>query len=90
MEFHGIGWSLDDQAEISFLNYYDNKLYIPKNVINTQSKVYVRHVDANSGKSIGKNENEILISGETKSIKSNAGLPKMMLLQMRAFQSIMK
>lgn len=76
MEFHGIGWSLDDQAEISFLNYYDNKLYIPKNVINTQSKVYVRHVDANSGKSIGKNENEILISGETKSIKSNAGLPK--------------
>ena len=77
MEFHGISWSGGgSEAEISFLNYYDNKLYIPKNVINTKSKVYVRHIDADSGQSIGKNKNEILISGETKSIKNNDGLPK--------------
>ena len=76
MEFHGISSAGVSEAEISFLNYYDNKLYIPKNVINTQSKVYVRHVDANSGKSVGQNENEILISGGTKSIKNNVGIPK--------------
>lgn len=62
-------------ASTSFINYYDNKLYLPQSLF-TNHKIYVRHVDANSGKSVGQNANEILISGRTKSIKSNAGLPK--------------
>lgn len=62
-------------ASTSFINYYDNKLYLPQSLF-TNHKVYVRHIDADSGQSIGKNENEILQSGGTKSIKSNAGLPK--------------
>lgn len=62
-------------ANTSFINQYDNKLYLPQSLF-TNHKVYVRHIDADSGQSIGKNENEILQSGETKSIKSNAGLPK--------------
>lgn len=62
-------------ASTSFINYYDNKLYLPQSLF-TNHKVYVRHVDANSGKSVGKNENEILQSGRTKSIKNNVGIPK--------------
>lgn len=62
-------------ANTSFINQYDNKLYLPQSLF-TNHKVYVRHIDADSGQSIGKNENEILQSGGTKSIKSNAGLPK--------------
>lgn len=55
----------------SYLNYYDNKLYIPKNVLDP-SKIYVRHIDEN-GNNIGYNDSEILIDEEGKeSILNNS------------------
>lgn len=63
------------KASTSFINQYDNKLYLPQSLF-TNHKIYVRHVDANSGKSVGQNANEILQSGRTKSIKNNVGIPK--------------
>ena len=57
----------------SFLNYYDNILLIPKNVVNTNSKVYVRHIDE-KGNDIGHNDSEVLDrggSGNLEELKNN-------------------
>lgn len=52
----------------SFINYYDNKLYLPKNALGNNCKVYVQHIDSQTGKNIlgddGRelfNESEILL-----------------------------
>lgn len=63
-----------DSGLNSFLNYYDNKLFIPKNVIGVNSKVYVRHVDKN-GNILDSNDDEILISNGNKSVKNNMTIP---------------
>lgn len=63
-----------DSGLNSFLNYYDNKLFIPKNVIGVNSKVYVRHVDKN-GNILDSNDAEILISNGNKSVKNNMTIP---------------
>lgn len=57
----------------SFLNLYDNKLYIPQSLF-TNSKVYVRHVDKN-GNILDSNDAEILISNGNKSVKNNMTIP---------------
>lgn len=54
----------------SFINYYDNKLYIPKNVF-SPNKVYIRHVNE-KGESIGNNDSEILISNNSQKIIKNS------------------
>lgn len=58
---------------MSFLNYYDNILLLPKNVVNTNSKVYVRHIDE-KGNDIGHNDSEVLDrggSGNLEELKNN-------------------
>lgn len=69
LEFGNSGCSPKD----SFLNYYDNILYIPKSAF-TNSKVYVRHVDKN-GNILDSNDAEILISNGNKSVKNNMTIP---------------
>lgn len=61
-ELFGLTGSPAYQAPMSFLNYYDNILLLPKNVVNTNSKVYVRHIDE-KGNDIGHNDSEVLDRG---------------------------
>lgn len=53
---------LNGEGTASYLNQYDNKLFIPKNVLGDPDKVYVRHVDKD-GNDLGYNDVQLLISG---------------------------
>lgn len=72
--FYLTGKFFDNDGRFSFINYYDNKLYIPKNVF-SPSKVYIRHeiVDENGNViSVTGNDSEILNSNGKESKLSNS------------------
>lgn len=59
----------------SYLNYYDNILLLPKNIVNTNSKVYVRHVlvdkDDKKIKDLDGNDAEILAENGKEKVLNN-------------------
>lgn len=59
----------------SYLNYYDNILLLPKNIVNTNSKVYVRHVlvdkDDKKIKDLDGNNAQILIENGKEKVLNN-------------------
>lgn len=59
----------------SYLNYYDNILLLPKNIVNTNSKVYVRHElvgkDGKKIKDLDGNNAQILIENGKEKVLNN-------------------
>lgn len=72
IDWFGLMGNENDEPQ-SIVNMYDNKLFLPKNVVNTNSKVYVRHIDE-KGNDIGHNDSEVLDrggSGNLEELKNN-------------------